>query len=88
MEYLQEKETTLMRLFKESVQCNLTVYLLTHSLNLNKPKRKEKPGGKTSTQHAAKTLTHKSMTVQTYIHVSNNLQTLVYTSAPFFLLLL
>lgn len=62
---------------------------LAHSPGQNEKKKKNdhkrKKQNKTSTRHTAKTFwLTKCMTVQTYIHFSNNLQTSVYTSAPLF----
>lgn len=64
---------------------NVSVHFLTHSLIQNKKKKKiTKEKEKQAHSTPLKLGLTKCMTVQTYIHVSNNLQTLVYTSAPLF----
>lgn len=63
----------------------MSVHFLTHSLIQNKKKKKiTKEKEKQAHSTPLKLGLTKCMTVQTYIHVSNNLQTLVYTSAPLF----
>lgn len=70
--------------FKEFLAFNVSVHFLTHSLNQNKKKKNHKRKKKQAHSTPLKLWLTNCMTVQTYIHVSNNLQTLVYTSAPLF----
>lgn len=72
---------------RESAVVKVSVHLFTHSLNQSEIKMKKKQTKellksqkrKQKQAHRKYFSLTKSMTVQTYIHVSNNLQTLVYT---------